>query len=261
MTTGNLSWQDAIIRVLEDAGEPLHYQDITNRIGQQRLRDLTGAAPAGTVNSLLSQMIRDEDRYSVRKVGRGIFKSAAPSLGDTIESDESDEIDEDQSEDEGIILVSAFGLYWERDKVRWNSNAILGRQASNSVPVNFAEQQGVYLLHNGRTVVYVGRTTSGTLYNRLRSHNNASDSKALRWDSFSWFGLRGVDNESGTLTSFDSNISMSELIIVLESVLIEALEPPTNARRGDRMGELYQQVIDPQIQEQMRRDYFASLAR
>ena len=83
----------------------------------------------------------------------------------------------------------------------------------------------------------------------------------MRWDGFSWFGLRDVDDSTGVLKSFTGDFSMSDLITILESVLIEALEPPINGRRGDRMGELYQQVIDPQIQEQMRRDYFASLAR
>ena len=264
MTSSNLSWQEAIIRVLEGAGEPLHYQEVTNQIGQQGLRPLTGSTPAGTVNAHLSRMIKEDDSIydqRISKAGRGIFEFIHPSLDTSPELEDSDETDVEEPDDVREHLIPAFGLFWERDKVRWNSSQILGRQASIANPVNFAEQQGVYLLHNGRSVVYVGRAIQNSLYNRLRNHNRETDSKALRWDCFSWFGLRDVDDTTGRLQSFAGHFSMSDLITILESVLIEALEPPINGRRGDRMGELYQQVIDPQIQENLRREYFASLAR
>ena len=35
MTTENLVWEQAVLRVLEDAGEPLHYTEIGNRIVQK----------------------------------------------------------------------------------------------------------------------------------------------------------------------------------------------------------------------------------
>ena len=36
MTTEYLVWEQAVLRVLEDAGEPLHYTEIGNRIAQKR---------------------------------------------------------------------------------------------------------------------------------------------------------------------------------------------------------------------------------
>ncbi len=269
MTSNNLSWQEAIVRVLEDAGVPLDYQEITNRIGQQGLRPLTGATPARTVNALLSRMIKESESIydsRVKKVGRGVFEFLSPSdlQQESTEVEETDEVEEEQPDEIRELLVPTYGMFWERDKVRWSGRQpqMLGRDASSSAPVDFADQRGVYLLHKGRSVVYVGRAIKDGLYKRLYAHYRRADPKALRWDSFSWFGLRDVDESGeGELKSLTGDFSVDDVITILESVLIEAFEPPINGRRGDRMGELYQQVIDPQIQEQLRKEYFVSLAQ
>ena len=263
MTTNSRNrhtWQDAIRIVLEDAGQPLHYQEILERIGEQGLRDLSRVAPASAVRSNLSQMVKADDAV-VKRVRLGYFEFiGASSQDDLIDEDEIDESQETQAdEDVREHLVPAYGLFWERNHVGWNSSQLLGSQASKAEPVNFAEQQGVYLLHSRRNVIYVGRAIQHSLYKRLHSHNRAASSKALRWDTFSWFGLRDIDQDTGDLKSVVANFSDSDLITILESVLIEALEPASNARRGDRMGELYRQVIDPQKQEQMRRDFISSM--
>ena len=82
----------------------------------------------------------------------------------------------------------------------------------------------------------------------------------MRWDTFSWFGMRDFDDQTGELVTYADGFTTSDVITVLEAVLIEALEPPVNAKRGDRMGILYRQVIDPEIRENRRRDYFSQLA-
>lgn len=258
MTSSNLSWQEAIVRVLEEAGEPLHYQEITRRIGAQGLRELSGATPANSANRSLNAMVTEGNpSYDerIRKTGSGIFRFLDSSITYSDKGEEtSDIVDEEPAEDRAA-LVPAFGLYWERDKVQWDSGQILGRQTPNSNSVNFAEQQGVYMLLKGRYVVYVGRTTD-SLYNRLKSHIGGS--RGPRWDGFSWFGLRDVD-EDGKLSPLDSELSTEDVITVIESVLIEALEPPINGRRGDRMGALYEQVIDPRIQVRQNYDILATL--
>ena len=267
MVSNGLSWQDAIVRVLEDAGVPLDYQEITNRIGQQGLRRITGATPTRTVNALLSRMTREsESIYDVRvkRVGRGVFEflSSSDLQQESTEAEGTDEVEEEQPDEIRELLVPTYGMFWERDKVRWSGrqSQLLGRDVSSSAPVDFADQRGVYLLHKGRSVVYVGRAIKDGLYKRLYAHYRRADPKALRWDSFSWFGLLDVD-ESGELKALTGEFSVDDVITILESVLIEAFEPPINGRRGDRMGELYQQVIDPQIQEQLRKEYFVSLAQ
>ena len=241
MASSNLSWQKAIFQVLEDAGEPLHYQEITNRIGQQSLYDFSNSAtPAATVRSNLSRMVKPGDSIHddrIRRIAPGIYY-----LGEFSLDDDDQEADEGQTDVERSALVPAYGLFWDKDYVSWKSGKILGRQIADAESVNFADQQGVYLLHRDNSVVYIGKTTDN-LYGRLRYHNRQ---KNLRWNKFSWFGLREV-SDNAELGELPLNFTVSDLITILESVLIEALEPPINGRRGDRMGEIYEQVVDPQV--------------
>ena len=46
MTTENLTWDQAVLRVLEEAGTPLHYTDVGSRVAQQQLTKSVGANPA-----------------------------------------------------------------------------------------------------------------------------------------------------------------------------------------------------------------------
>ena len=264
MTTRETGWQEAIITVLQDTDGPLKYDAITQIIGERGLRTLTGATPANTVNAYLNGMTNPGHQWydnRVQKVGRGVYQLATPDdaiPGDDSEADEWDD-DEQVNNPDWIVGVPAFGLYWEKDKVRWNSGQILGRQTQNASTVNFADQVGVYILHNDRSVAYVGRTTD-SLYARLRSHSR--DHKAVRWNRFSWFGFRDVndvDNGSTQLAPMPSQIDPAHLINILESVLIEALEPPVNGRRGDFLGTQYEQVPDSTIAIQQSRAFLQNL--
>ena len=55
---------------------------------------------------------------------------------------------------------------------------------------------------------------------------------AARWDRFSWFGLLPVSN-SGQLGSLPITYDAAKIIPALEAILIEALEPRQNRKRGD----------------------------
>ena len=123
-------------------------------------------------------------------------------------------------------------MYWSRDKVSWISKPkILGIQSSASDNVDFSEQKGVYLLHDGHIVIYVGRTTDQPLGVRLKQHT--FDRLSGRWDRFSWFGVYPVTPQ-GKLKS-DGNVSfdLEGLIVTMEALLIEGLEPPQNRKGGD----------------------------
>ena len=257
MTSEEMAWQPAIIAVLQDAGEPLHYQKITELIGERELRTLSGANPANSVSGFLSQMT-NEDHPSfndqIQRVTRGVYmfvdpESPMPDSQQDINDIDDAEEEQDETSAQKIVKVPAFGLYWERDKVNWGrgSKGILGRQTPDTKEVDFSEQQGVYLLHKDRSVIYVGRATKGSLRERLKFHKQ--DKKAPRWNRFSWFGLRDVNDETGELEPLPSEIDTDHFVAILESVLIEALEPPVNGQRGDYMGILYEQVVDPEIQE------------
>ena len=258
-TPREMGWQEAIMAVLQDADGPLKYDAITHIIGERGLRILTGATPATTVNSYLSSMTNPSHQWydgRVQKVGRGVYQLAVPD--DLEQEPEEDDIDDgelDESQNR-IVGVPAFGLYWDKDKVHWNSGQILGRQTPESNPVNFADQQGVYLLHKDRSIAYVGRTID-SLYRRLRSHSR--DRKSVRWDRFSWFGFRDVDGVTGQLLEMPSEATPTHLINILESVLIEALEPPVNGRRGDYLGLQYEQVPDQDIAQRQTRAFLQNL--
>jgi hypothetical protein len=130
-------------------------------------------------------------------------------------------------------LVNAFGMFWDRTKVRWDSEPrILGQQQAGSKPVNFGEQRGVYLLHDSQGVVYVGRVIDQNLGRRLQQHT--SDRLTGRWTRFSWFGVYPVEESGALKKSADfSNVETSIVIATMEAVLIEGLEPRQNRKRGD----------------------------
>jgi hypothetical protein len=104
------------------------------------------------------------------------------------------------------------------------------------------------LLHDGRAVVYVGRTTDQPLGVRLRQH--ISDRLNGRWDRFSWFGVYPVA-ESGALDlNTLGSYTLEMLIVTMEALLIESLEPPQNRKRGDDFRAIeFLQVEDPDIEK------------
>ena len=109
--------------------------------------------------------------------------------------------------------------------------------------IDFANQNGIYVLYNRLTPMYVGRTDSKNLLGRLEDHNG-SDRRGARWDQFSWFGFRRV-NEDRTLSDEAVGIDTKMLITIFESVMIEAFIPPLNDKGGELLGAMYRQVEDP----------------
>ena len=55
MSHKQMKWEDAIVKVLEDAGTALHYKVITERIIAQGLRTNVGATPSNTVYVALAE--------------------------------------------------------------------------------------------------------------------------------------------------------------------------------------------------------------
>lgn len=67
-----LTWNDAIEKVLRESSEPLDYKEITDRIISDGLRTELGKTPHSTVNSLLNQ--NRSNQYC--RIVRGIFTLA-----------------------------------------------------------------------------------------------------------------------------------------------------------------------------------------
>ena len=252
-----MSWQDAVMEIVQPASEPLHYTEITSLIGEQGLRTLTGANPAYTVRGALSALEKDG---RVARTGRGLF--AVPTIArrddEQVKTAESEAVEAVQ--DAARLTVKAYGLYWSRDLVNWEpspnstSAQILGIAGGD--PVNFADQDGIYLLHSANEIAYVGKTftpssTQSGLYNRLHDHNNHIR-RAERWDTFSWFGFRPVDPESGQLMETPPTATSGDVINLIEAILIEGLMPRLNMRSGDDTKEwlktcLYKQIEDRRL--------------
>jgi hypothetical protein len=241
-------WREAIIRVLTERKTPLHYAEIANVIAEQKLRTELNANPATSVNSTISQSFRDEgDESPFVRVGRGVY-----GLRGEISSPSSVEVENQEEQRDDTGLINAFGMYWTRSGVFWSPTPmIFGQQQPGSTAVDFCGQRGVYLLHDGRAVVYVGRTTDQPLGVRLRQHT--VDRLNGRWDRFSWFGVYPVTVAGSLDQAQPETFGLEMLIVTMEALLIEGLEPPQNRKRGDEFKAIeFLQVPDPEFEKRQK---------
>ena len=242
-----LTWRKAIEKVLSEAPGAMHYKDLTEKIIQDGLRSSLGATPAATVYAQLHTSIKNEgDECPFQKIGRGLFvwkAKAGITQKPSVPVEEPEEEQEVQYE-----IISSFGMFWRRDAIEWLSTPkILGMQQIGAKPVDFHKQVGIYLLYDGREVIYVGRATDRPLGRRLYEHT--ADRLSTRWDRFSWFGLLPV-SEAGDLGSLPESYLGMKIIPAVEAILIEALEPRQNRKRGDDLSAVeYIQKEDPEIQK------------
>ena len=243
-----LTWNDAIEKVLRESSEPLDYKEITDRIISDGLRTELGKTPHSTVNSLLNQ--NRSNRYC--RIVRGIF-TLADKIKDVGQEDQIDQRLPVEENGEQDSIVSSFGMFWRREEVEWKSPKnleLLGVQRGEADPVNFSQQIGLYLLYDGREVIYVGRakTDNSTLGGRLYVHTE--DRLSARWDRFSWFGFLPV-SRNGELGELQGRYDSDRMIDGIEAILIEALEPRQNRKRGDDLEAVeYLQKESPNLAKQ-----------
>jgi hypothetical protein len=249
------SWKEAIKKVLAESTTPLHYTEISEQILSRGYYETDGATPAATVNAQLASSIKhDGEKSSFIRVGKGIFalknSTAVENIGISTPTSQEKKLENlaESDVESSDSIIHSFGMYWQRDLVVWrNDPKIYGKQQARSKPVDFGKQKGIYILYDHHTVVYVGRSIDRPLGKRLFEHT--LDRLGGRWNRFSWFGLLDVTQE-GSLLETDPNISLAILIATLEALLIEALEPPQNRKRGDDFSAIeYIQDIDPELKE------------
>jgi len=246
-----LTWRKAIAKVLAASSAPLHYNEITERIISDGLRKSLGATPSASVNAIISASIKhDGDSSPYVRVSKGTFtlsKTAAGTVAAGLPKLTPD-ISESEESEEQYAIVSSFGMFWRRDAIEWVATPkLLGMQQIGATPVDFNKQLGVYLLYDGREVIYVGRTTDRPLGRRLFEHT--VDRMSARWNRFSWFGLLPV-SDKGALGKLPEAYDAAKMIPALEAILIEALEPRQNRKRGDDLAAVeYIQKEDPEIEK------------
>ncbi len=248
-----LSWEDAISLVIRESGSAMRYTAIAEQISNLRLKSV--ANPAASVATTFSRSLVDPEASPFVRIGQGEY-----TLKELLNQPATPipESPEEVAESETGAL-RAFGMFWQREQVIWTGRPrLLGRQSEGASDVDFAEQVGVYLLHDRDRVIYVGRAAD-TLAARLKAHT--TDRLGGRWDRFSWFGLRAVA-EDGSLA--DPSVAWSHTVVIetLEALLIESLEPPLNRKRGDNFSSAeYLQVADPEIESRRMKHAFDQFLR
>jgi len=245
-----LTWRKAIEKVVSEAPGAIHYRDLTEKIIEDGLRTSLGATPSATVSAYLTTAIKQEGADCPwQKVGKGLYiwKKKA---GITQPAEPSMSPEEIEEEEEQYDVISSFGMFWRREAIEWgNSPKILGMQQIGAEAVDFSTQIGIYLLYDGREVIYVGRATDRPLGKRLYEHT--LDRLSTRWDRFSWFGILPVADD-GKLGHIQESFASAKLLPALEAILIEALEPRQNRKRGDDLAAVeYIQKEDPQVKKKM----------
>lgn len=245
-----MTWRKAIDKVLAASATALHYNEITERVISEGYRKSLGATPAATVSAQISASIKHDGNSSPYvRVAKGTYALRDSSRVATATTPKlTPEVAESEESEEQYDIVTSFGMFWRKDAVEWIATPkLLGMQQIGATPVDFNKQLGIYLLYDGREVIYVGRTTDRPLGRRLFEHT--LDRMSARWDRFSWFGLLPVD-ESGQLGKLPESYVAAKIIPALEAILIEALEPRQNRKRGDDLAAVeYLQKVDPEIEK------------
>lgn len=257
----DMPWREAIIAVMSDSTGAMHYTDVAERIVSRGLRESVGATPASTVNATITTSINTDGEYSpFSRVGRGEYILRRVLTGPPSDAVAAPRVSEEEEPDVLAGPIHALGMFWSRESVHWRSSPrILGRQQIGADPVDMAQQRGIYLLHDVREVIYVGRSVDRPLGVRLYEHT--ADRLRSRWDRFSWFGLSPI-REDGTLAEPTRGHRPDQVIASMEAMLIEALEPGQNRRRGDGFtGVEFIQAEDPELERAQRREILAELQR
>lgn len=255
-----MTWKECIVYILQnnrqnDQYKPMHYRDITNSIVEQNLRTSYGNTPADTVNAQLNthkdlfESLGDGEYRLTSKGEKMKINSKTTSVLKKEENLSEMKKDEDKTlGTENDNLIKSFGMYWVREAINWVKNPkLLGVQSSGTNPIDLSEMRGIYMLYDGREVIYVGQAIDRPILKRLSEHTK--NRLSTRWDRFSWFGIDAVNPETLKIipTDLTFKTDIYSLANALEGILIEGLEPRQNRRQGDNFGFEYYQEIDKEV--------------
>jgi len=251
-----MTWKNAIISVLQENRQgnkyvPMHYRDITDLIIEKRLVDSYGQTPANTVSRVLTTTKTlfsrvNDGEYSLTEEGQKyvIHNGIKFNKHDLKNSEGITTIFENVTE----TLIPTYGMFWLREGINWDNHPkLLGVQSTGATPIDLSEMRGIYMLYDGREVVYVGQAIDRPILKRLQEHTK--NRLATRWNRFSWFSLDSIHPESGNIVKVGNliNTSLHVLANALEGILIEGIEPRQNRKQGDNFGFEYYQEIDREI--------------
>ena len=245
----DMKWDDAIFKVMDEEKRPLHYTETAELIVERNYRTNVGATPAQTVNANITVDIKDNGENSIyAKVDRGEY-ILRKYLHDISYEIEPTPVTLESNEKSYTTIIQALGMFWNREQVLWKTSPdLFGVQQIGANPINLNEQIGIYLLHDGREVIYVGQAIGQTITQRLFQHT--LDRFSGRWDRFSWFGFYSVDDSGKTMkfNETERTIKLTDIADTLEAVLVESLEPRQNRKKGNTFSGIeYIQYMDPEL--------------
>lgn len=224
-----LKWEEAILQILSDKKTPVHYSDIAKAIGELGLRpsEKMGLTPSSTVNVILHHQLKNK----VTTVGKGNYiltsvlnanNLITPPLVNGTDDDEDIEDD----------LITAYGRFWSRHLFMENNARLFGSSVkdANAERADFTELPGIYLLHKGYQVVYIGQAKN--LGKRIKDHT--LDDKRNRWDNFSWFSIEDLKDSNSDIDKGDTKkLTQESVLDTLEALLIETIGPERNKKVGN----------------------------
>jgi len=262
-----LKWKEAIEKVLDEEKKSLHYATIAQLIAERGYRKNLGATPKDTVSANLTTDINENKEKSIfAKVERGnyILRKYLDDANllltvDEISNKPTSRGNNDATEN-NFKIINGFGIYWNRSLVHWKTAPdLLGIQQIGASEVNFKEQIGIYLLHDGRETIYVGQAIDQPLGQRLKAHT--TDRLSGRWDRFSWFGFYPVNNEGKLHVEIKlKDLTVKNLGDILEAILIESIEPRQNRKQGNLFfGLEYLQQEAPEIKKRLKEQLIKEL--
>ena len=265
-----LTWKEAIEKVLNEEKKQLHYTEIAELIAKRAYRTSFGATPQDTVIANLSTDVK-RDTSIFAKVDKGVF-ILKKFLNETDYGVETVEVVTDKKETQSIKkkrdtdnhkIINAFGIYWNRALVHWKSATpdLLGIQQVGAKEVNFKDQKGIYLLHDNRETIYVGQAIEQSLGKRLKDHT--TDRLDGRWNRFSWFGFFPANDDGKlNLEAQFRDFTIQNLGDILEAVLIESIEPRQNRKQGNSfIGLEFLQQEAPEIKQRQKKQMLDELAK
>ena len=132
--------------MLREAGTPLEYSEISQRILSNGYYETDKATPHATVNSVIFKSMKDDGNSSpFVRVARGIFglrESEAQPMNPESTAQASTGADHlTEAEVEGSErIIRAFGMYWRRELVSWRTDPrMLGKQQEKAPSVDFGK--------------------------------------------------------------------------------------------------------------------------
>ena len=256
-----MTWKDAIVFTFQrnkhfDKFRPMHYRDITDYVIWNNLVDTKGQTPANTVSNTLTtnndifeplgegeyKLTEKGEKYNINSTKQKASKEEPTNLPIKESQDQL-------SENDKQILIPAYGMYWMREGINWDKHPkLLGVQSTGVPPIDLSDMRGVYMLYDGREVIYVGQAVDRPILKRLIEHTK--NRLANRWNRFSWFGIDSIDSSAEVIKTENSiKTDIYSLVNAFEGILIEGLEPRQNRKQGDNFGFEYYQEIDLEVRK------------